>query len=236
MQAGFAFLEAGATRAKNSVNVMMKNYMDMCLGAVIFWAFGYGLMYGTSIAGLIGSDQFVPEKIDNVQYMQDLWSHSAHVAAISAVLAHKTPGFDPDRAMLAGLIHDIGIVPILAYADRQPEILANPADLAETVRELRTLIGVQIVRKWDFPSDFEDVVIHAEDWYRDSGQQATYSDIVMVSQLHSFIGKIDIKKMPKMDELPAYKKLAAGNLDVDLSIDILDQVRDEIETIRQMLN
>jgi HD-like signal output (HDOD) protein len=168
--------------------------------------------------------------------MQDLWSHSAHVAAISAVLAHKTPGFDPDRAMLAGLIHDIGIVPILAYADRQPEILANPADLAETVRELRSLIGVQIVRKWDFPSDFEDVVVHAEDWYRDSGQQATYSDIVMVSQLHSFIGKIDIKKMPKMDELPAYKKLAAGNLDVDLSIDILDQVRDEIETIRQMLN
>ena len=168
--------------------------------------------------------------------MQDLWSHSAHVAAISAVLAHKTPGFDPDRAMLAGLIHDIGIVPILAYADRQPDILANPADLAETVRELRIPIGVQIIRKWDFPTDFEDVVTHAEAWYRDSGPQATYSDIVMVSQLHSFIGKVDIKKMPKMDELPAYKKIASGNLDVDLSINILDQVRDEIDHIRQMLN
>ncbi len=168
--------------------------------------------------------------------MQELWSHSAHVAAISAVLAHKTPGFDPDRAMLAGLIHDIGIVPILAYADRQPEILANPADLAETVRELRIPIGVQIIRKWDFPADFEDVVTHAESWYRDSGRHASYSDIVMVSQLHSFIGKVDIKKMPKMDELPAYKKIAAGNLDADLSINILDQVRDEIDNIRQMLN
>lgn len=168
--------------------------------------------------------------------MQDLWSHSAHVAAISAVLAHKTPGFDPDRAMLAGLIHDIGVVPILAYADRQPDVLVNPADLADTVRELRAMIGVQIVRKWDFPSDFEDVVSHAENWFRDSGSQATYADIVMISQLHSFIGKIDVKKMPKMDELPAYKKLAAGNLDVDLSINILDQVRDEIESIRQMLN
>lgn len=168
--------------------------------------------------------------------MQELWSHSAHVAAISAVLAHKTPGFDPDRAMLAGLIHDIGVVPILAYADRQPEILANPGDLADTVRELRAMIGVQIIRKWDFPTDFEEVIAHAEDWYHDSGAQPTYADIVMVSQLHSFIGKIDIKKMPRMDELPAYKKLAAGNLDVDLSLNILDQVRDEIEHIRQMLN
>lgn len=168
--------------------------------------------------------------------MQELWAHSSHVAAISAVLAHKTPGFDPDRAMLAGLIHDIGIVPILGYADRQPDILASPTDLAETVKELRSEIGVQIIRKWDFPTDFEDVVNYAEDWYRDSGPEATYSDIVMVSQLHSFIGKIDIKKMPKMDELPAYKKLAAGNLDADLSINILDQVKDEIEHVRAMLN
>ena len=168
--------------------------------------------------------------------MQELWAHSSHVAAISAVLAHKTPGFDPDRAMLAGLIHDIGIVPILGYADRQPDILASPNDLAETVRELRSQIGVQIVHKWDFPADFEEVVVHAEDWYRDSGPQASYSDIVMISQLHSFIGKVDIKKMPKMDELPAYKKLAAGNLDADLSINILDQVKDEIEHIRLMLN
>ncbi len=167
--------------------------------------------------------------------MQELWSHSSHVAAISAVLAHKTPGFDPDRAMLAGLVHDIGVVPILAYADRQPDLLAVPGDLAEAVRELRTQIGVQIIRKWDFPSDFEDVVVYAEDWYRDSGPQATYSDIVMISQLHSYIGKVDPKRMPKMDELPAYKKLAAGNLDADLSINILDQVKDEIENIRSML-
>ncbi|QPK65265.1 HDOD domain-containing protein [Methylomonas sp. LL1] len=168
--------------------------------------------------------------------MQELWAHSSHVAAISAVLAHKTPGFDPDRAMLAGLIHDIGIVPILAYADRQPDILASPTDLAETVRELRSDIGVQIIRKWDFPADFEDVVVHAENWFRNSGDQATYSDIVMISQLHSFIGKVDIKRMPKMDDLPAYRKLAAGNLDADLSINILDQVKDEIENIRMMLN
>ena len=168
--------------------------------------------------------------------MQSLWIHSSYVAAISAVLAHKTPGFDPDRAMLAGLVHDIGVVPILAYADKNIDILDNPKDLAETIRELKTEIGLQIIQKWDFPEDFNDVIKHSENWYRDEQAEPDYTDIVMISQLHSYIGKVDIKKMPKMDELPAYKKLAAGQLDADQSINILDQVKDEIEHIRQMLN
>jgi HD-like signal output (HDOD) protein len=168
--------------------------------------------------------------------MQDLWAHSSNVASISAVFAHKTPGFDPDRAMLAGLIHDIGIVPILTFADKQPEILKNPKDLAETVKKLRAEIGVQIIRKWDFPEDFEDVINHAEDWHRKGSETADYADIVIIAQLHSFIGKVDIKKMPKMDELPAYNKLMAGNLDADKSINILDEAKDEIENIRKMLS
>ncbi len=168
--------------------------------------------------------------------MQELWAHSSNVASISAVFAHKTPGFDPDRAMLAGLIHDIGIVPILTYADKQPEILENPKDLVETVKKLRSDIGVQIIRKWDFPSDFEDVIINAENWRRTGGDKPDYTDIVMIAQLHSFIGKVDIKKMPKIDELPAYKKLVAGHMDADLSINILDQAKDEIAQIKKMLS
>jgi HD-like signal output (HDOD) protein len=166
--------------------------------------------------------------------MAELWSHSSYIASISAVLAHKIPGFDPDRAMLAGLIHDIGIVPILTYADNHPDIIENPQDLVETVKKLRASIGVQIIRRWDFPEDFEDVVINAENWFRNDNNPSSYADVVMISQLHSFIGKIDIKKIPKINELPAYKKLAV-HLDADASINILDTAKDEIEHIRQML-
>ncbi len=70
--------------------------------------------------------------------MQALWVHSSYVAAISAVLAHKTQGFDPDRTMLAGLVHDIGVVPILAYADKNIDIMENPKDLSTTIRQLKT--------------------------------------------------------------------------------------------------
>ena len=59
MQAGFAFLEAGFTRSKNTVNVLTKNFMDFCIGGIAYFVFGYGIMYGADIAGIIGSDGFL---------------------------------------------------------------------------------------------------------------------------------------------------------------------------------
>jgi ammonium transporter, Amt family len=56
MQAGFAMVEAGLTRAKNASNIMMKNLMDFSLGALVYWAIGYALMYGGSGNGFIGWD------------------------------------------------------------------------------------------------------------------------------------------------------------------------------------
>ncbi|MBZ0254876.1 hypothetical protein K8I31_02370, partial [bacterium] len=46
MQAGFAMVECGFTRAKNAVNIMMKNLMDFAIGSIVFWAIGFGLMFG----------------------------------------------------------------------------------------------------------------------------------------------------------------------------------------------
>ncbi len=58
MQAGFAMVESGFTRAKNAANILMKNLMDFCVGTVLFFAFGFGLMYGTSAGGIIGTSNF----------------------------------------------------------------------------------------------------------------------------------------------------------------------------------
>ncbi|MDR1142811.1 MAG: ammonium transporter [Spirochaetaceae bacterium] len=58
MQAGFALVETGLTRAKNAVNITMKNVMDFMFGAIVYWAIGWGFMYGRDALGLVGSDQF----------------------------------------------------------------------------------------------------------------------------------------------------------------------------------
>jgi ammonium transporter, Amt family len=57
MQAGFAFLEAGFTRAKNAVNILMKNMMDFTVGSIAYWALGFGLMFGVT-NGFVGTTDF----------------------------------------------------------------------------------------------------------------------------------------------------------------------------------
>lgn len=58
MQAGFAMVEAGFTRAKNAVNILMKNLMDFAMGSLTFWAIGFGLMFGATTTGWFGTSGF----------------------------------------------------------------------------------------------------------------------------------------------------------------------------------
>lgn len=58
MQAGFAMVEAGFTRAKNAINIMMKNLMDFSMGTLAFWAIGFGIMFGASSTGWFGTSGF----------------------------------------------------------------------------------------------------------------------------------------------------------------------------------
>lgn len=65
MQAGFAMVETGFTRAKNAGNIIMKNLLDFVLGSLMYWIIGFGVMFGPSIAGLIGTpDLFVQGNYD----------------------------------------------------------------------------------------------------------------------------------------------------------------------------
>ena len=58
MQAGFAMVETGFTRAKNAGNIMMKNMMDFCAGSIAYWAVGFAIMFGADKLGLFGSSGF----------------------------------------------------------------------------------------------------------------------------------------------------------------------------------
>ncbi len=93
MQAGFALLESGMSRAKNALNVVMKNYMDVCLGTLVFWALGYGLMFGDNPSGWLGISQFAPSDADawtwGVILFQIMFAATAATIA-SGAMAERT--------------------------------------------------------------------------------------------------------------------------------------------------
>jgi Amt family ammonium transporter len=73
MQAGFALVETGFTRAKNAVNIIMKNVMDVSAGGLAFFLLGFGLMFGTSAGGWIGTDGFL---LGEIGVFSTEWSYT----------------------------------------------------------------------------------------------------------------------------------------------------------------
>jgi Amt family ammonium transporter len=90
MQAGFALVETGLTRAKNATNITMKNVMDFCFGAIVYWAVGWGFMYGQdALGGLIGTSEFFHSPMavnaDNGNFFKS-WFFQVVFAATAATI------------------------------------------------------------------------------------------------------------------------------------------------------
>jgi ammonium transporter, Amt family len=88
MQAGFAMVETGFTRAKNAVNIMMKNLMDFALGSLAYWAIGFGLMFGISQTGWFGTTGFFFSDFakDKDMWLFAFWMFQVVFAATSATI------------------------------------------------------------------------------------------------------------------------------------------------------
>jgi Amt family ammonium transporter len=88
MQAGFAMVESGFTRAKNAVNIMMKNLMDFSVGSIAFLVLGFGLMFGTSPSGWFGTDGFLLSDFakDGDKWLYAFWMFQVVFAATAATI------------------------------------------------------------------------------------------------------------------------------------------------------
>ncbi|SMO61495.1 ammonium transporter [Saccharicrinis carchari] len=90
MQAGFALVEAGFTRAKNVGNIVMKNFMDLSFGSLLFWIIGYSLMYGGNGA-FFGTFDFLYGEPDNYHnlFFQTVFAATA-ATIVSGAMAERT--------------------------------------------------------------------------------------------------------------------------------------------------
>ena len=86
MQAGFMCMETGLSRHKNSINVALKNAADFGVSVVIFWIFGFGLMFGTSFNGFFGTDLFF-FKTDKAEYMTYFVFQAMFVATAATIIS-----------------------------------------------------------------------------------------------------------------------------------------------------
>ncbi|MDJ0915954.1 MAG: ammonium transporter [Desulfobacterales bacterium] len=116
MQAGFAMVEAGFTRAKNTVNILMKNLMDFSMGTLAFWAVGFGIMFGATSTGWFGTSGFFLSdfKVGGDPWVLAFWMFQVVFAAtaatiVSGAMAERTKfvGYLLYSAIISGLIYPV---------------------------------------------------------------------------------------------------------------------------------
>ncbi|MCK4743557.1 MAG: HDOD domain-containing protein [Sulfuriflexus sp.] len=135
------------------------------------------------------------------------WEHSTQVAGLTTMLCKHFTKLKPDQAMLAGLVHDIGVLPILVRAEEYPDLLENPALLDSLTRELHPRLGTLILDSWDFPQELVDVAAQHENLEYDSGDKIDYVDLVQVANIQAHQGNnhplanVDVSKIPSCIKL-----------------------------------
>ena len=167
--------------------------------------------------------------------MQNLWKHSQHVACMCRLMANRLQGFDVEQAQLAGLIHDLGEVAILQYAQENNELISNRKLLLGAIKKLRSQITGMLLAQWHFGPEFVTVGEECEDWFRNPGDQPDLCDLVLIAQYHTFIGTPAMKQLPPVQTLPAFAKLGMADLDLEQILDFLKSSRNEIEAIEAHL-
>lgn len=226
-------ITAKLIKAANSAMYGRRTPVESCVGAVIRLgaSITHKLVLSFAMRELFQSESGLLR-----QRMQELWQHSTKVGALCYVLAKHDSRFDPEHAMLIGLLHDIGVVAVLNYASTFPMETRQPEIIDQAIKRLRAQTGSMILRKWGFPMEFVVAALEAEDWMRDKGLTPDYCDLVVIAQLHSFVGTDHAFTAPAINEVPAHARLALGELTPKMSLRILDEAKDQTAHAESLLN
>lgn len=185
----------------------------------------------TLVTSLAMKQLFKPGTLALERQFKGVWQHSVNIAAVSRALAARCRHLDPDQAMLAGLIHQIGKLPILTLAEKFPELGRDEGALSHHLEHLHPAIGKLIMKSWDLPESLACVTWEYLDFQRDPGGQADYVDVVQVAYLES-LAVDNPEAAPDLGKVPAFAKLG---LDAEIEILELEDIAQDSAEAKRLL-
>ncbi|MEM9056722.1 MAG: HDOD domain-containing protein [Pseudomonadota bacterium] len=178
---------------------------------------------------------FVTDSKALTNLMRERWRESALTSAVASVLASHCRGFSADRAMLAGLLQDIGSLPLI----RAMESRIKPGDdlgrLEATLRTYTPKTGVVLLQHWGFDDDIIETARAGNNWHREIGDKPDLADVVTIARLHANVGTPRMHDCPRINEVPAYRRLELGELGPRDSLAILDCAQKEVSEVLSSL-
>jgi len=146
-----------------------------------------GMAYISNLAMGLAMQQMFQATSDMIdKRLRATWQTSTEVAGVCHVLAQHYTKLKADQATLAGLVHLIGVLPILRYVEDQ-DIQISGIMLDNVIDELHPRLGAAILKKWDFPKELQNVPLEYANFQR-IVPTADYADLIMVANLKLVAG------------------------------------------------
>lgn len=191
-----------------------------------------GINFTSNLAIGLAMEQMFQATHDIIdRRLRECWSHSMEIAASAQVLARHFTKLQPDQAMLAGLVHQIGMLPILAYAENHEGLLSDSLSLDMVLEKLHPALGAYILRSWKFQPELAEVPKEYLNLQHQAAQ-ADYTDLVQVATLQSYAGTDHPLAKVNRSELGSYQRLG---LDAEDDVTQLEDLSDELSASQAAL-
>lgn len=162
-----------------------------------------------------------------------LWEHSVQVAALSHVVARKLTRLNPDEAMLAGLVHDIGKFYILRRTVEFPALFCDEITRDELMRDWHTGVGRAIIEEWQLSEQTALVADEHESLDREHLGAADLTDVVQVANLLTNEAAGRLAESLDCAGIPAFRRLG---LDRETSDTLLQESSEQMQSMVSALN
>ncbi|MDE1460489.1 HDOD domain-containing protein [Spartinivicinus poritis] len=167
--------------------------------------------------------------------IHEFWRESVEVACLSHALAKHSNQFNPEKALLVGLVHNIGFIPIVLYADHTDEE-CTIAELDELNQEFGRRITQAILHKWNFPEDIAEAALHSHDWYYVSSKPEDYTNLLIMAQLHyAMFNRTHFPELPRISLIPASKHIGIGDFNPQFSLQIKKEADKNMESFHAIV-
>lgn len=163
------------------------------------------------------------------------YNNATKVSVLSYLLADKLQGFDADKAMLAGLLQDISIPPLLIRLYDRPEILNDNIKRSDIINKLSPMVSAIILKHWGFDQDLIEVVRTRKQWQRNEQDDLDLSDIILIARWYALMGTAEFSSCPSFSKFPAIHKLPVSEITHDKSIQLLHDTRIEMDVLQSSL-
>lgn len=191
-----------------------------------------GMTYTSNLATGLAMEQMfqaTSEMID--RKMREVWQKSTEIAGICHVLARHYTKLKADQATLAGLVHQIGVLPILRYVEEQ-DVRINSVILDQIINEIHPQIGAKILAKWDFPEELKNVPEEYQNFTRNM-DKVDYSDLVMVATLQTLMGSDHPHTQLDWTQISAFTRVG---LDPEIDMNEAEDLSEDMEAAMALLN